>query len=367
MNYPNYPKSLLSLISSVLVHYGVDTEHTTYKKADELLAKNPKNVVIMLFDGLGENILEKHLSKNDFLMCNKKDVITSVFPPTTTSATTTMASGLSPVEHGWLGWTLKFDEIGKNVCLFPNTDFLTDEQAEEYNVANRFIPYKTVFEKISEATKGRVRAEFVSPFSEYKADTLESIGDIVKKLCAENGEKYVYAYNNQPDHDIHCFGVSDGRIREQVKRINDFVEETSKSLHDTLLIVIADHGLIDVEWKYLIDYPELCDCLSDYPSIEPRALSFFVKQDKKDIFEREFKKIFSDEFELMTKEQVFENHVFGYGKENKKARDFVGNYLAIAKGKTAVNVIRPEVIFKGMHAGQTQDEYNVPFIAVELD
>lgn len=367
MNYPNYSKSLLSLISSILVHYGVETEHSTFDKADELLSKNPKNVVVMLFDGMGENIIKKHLSPDAFLIWNQKDVISSVFPPTTTSATTTMLSGLSPIEHGWLGWTLKFDEIGKNVCVFPNTEFLKDEQAEEYNVAKKFIPFISVFERISASTSGRVKAECVSAFTEYKADSAEKICKIVKKLCAEDGEKYIYTYFNQPDHNIHDFGVDSRKVGKQVKKINRLVEKMSKRLHDTLLFVIADHGLVDIEWKYLTDYPEICDCLSDYPSIEPRVLSFFVKQDKKDVFEREFEKAFSGEFELLTKEQVFENHVFGFGKEHPKAKDFVGDYLAIAKGKTAINVVRPDVVFKGMHAGQTADEYNVPFIAIELE
>ena len=39
---------------------------------------------------------------------NRIKSITSVFPPTTTAATTSMLSGLNPNEHGWLGWDLYF-------------------------------------------------------------------------------------------------------------------------------------------------------------------------------------------------------------------------------------------------------------------
>ena len=46
--------------------------------------------------------------------------ITSVFPPTTTAATTTLESGLSRAEHAWLGWSLHFPEVNGNVNIFIN-------------------------------------------------------------------------------------------------------------------------------------------------------------------------------------------------------------------------------------------------------
>lgn len=367
MNVPNYSKCLLSLVTSVLAHYGVETKRESYALFDELLSKNPKNVVVMLFDGLGENILEKHLFADDFLLKNRKDVISSVFPPTTTAATTTMVSGLSPAEHGWLGWTLRFDEIKKNVCVFPNTEFLKDTPAEDFSVGQKYIPYESVFEKIKKATSGKVAAEYVSAFSEYKTETLESVCETVKALCSQEGEKYVYAYYKQPDHDIHDYGVNDERVGAVVKKINDAVETLSRNLRDTLLVVIADHGLIDVEWKFLPEYPVLWDCLDGLPSIEPRALSLFVKKNKKRIFEKEFRRIFSGEYELFTKREVFDKRIFGFGTPHAKTKDFVGDYLAVAIGKTALNVIPPtDDVFKAMHAGSTTDEYSIPFIAVEL-
>ena len=63
-----------------------------------------------------------------------------------------------------------------------------------------------------------------------------------------------------------------------------------KELDDTLLFITADHGHINTESVVLQDYPVIMDCLERLPSLEPRVLNFFVKEDKKDIFVKEFQK-----------------------------------------------------------------------------
>ena len=62
-----------------------------------------------------------------------------------------MESGLTPVEHGWLGWSLCFSEIQKIVNAFTNQDQYERIQAEDYHVASRYIPYTNVYEKINRA------------------------------------------------------------------------------------------------------------------------------------------------------------------------------------------------------------------------
>lgn len=68
MKMPDYSRSLLSLISSILKHYGIDNGHSTLKEMDELLNRNYKNVVLMLFDGMGDSILNKHSDVAGFLL-----------------------------------------------------------------------------------------------------------------------------------------------------------------------------------------------------------------------------------------------------------------------------------------------------------
>lgn len=84
--------------------FDLNYKHKTINEIDEIMSKNNfENIVVILCDGMGTNILKKSLTKNDFLLRNLIKNISSVCPATTTAATTSMLSGLNPVEHGWLG------------------------------------------------------------------------------------------------------------------------------------------------------------------------------------------------------------------------------------------------------------------------
>ena len=68
--------------------------------------KQPENVVLLLFDGLGSRIINTFLDKNSFLKKNLKTEIYSVFPPTTASCLNSLKTGLNPSEHGCLGFSV---------------------------------------------------------------------------------------------------------------------------------------------------------------------------------------------------------------------------------------------------------------------
>lgn len=60
--------------------------------------------------------------------------------------------------------------------------------------------------------------------------------------------------------------------------------------------VVRRHGHIDTDYVTLQDYPQICDCLLRLPSLEPRVLNFFIKEEKKEISEKEFNKEFGEKF-----------------------------------------------------------------------
>ena len=94
----DYNDSLVSLACSVLKCFGAEYGHPTLEDMDELLAKGYKNVVVMLFDGMGTAILEKHKEVAPFLRAHFISPLCSVYPPTTTAATTAIETGLTPME-----------------------------------------------------------------------------------------------------------------------------------------------------------------------------------------------------------------------------------------------------------------------------
>ncbi len=368
IKYPNYDRSILSIASSVLNHFGVkDCQHKTLPEFDKLLEKDYKNIIVILFDGLGTSALNYHLEENDFLRKHYVTDISSVFPSTTVAATTSILSGYSPLECGWLGWDLYFEEIGENVAVFKNTLQKNGEPAAKYNVAHKYIPYKNVMQRI-EKVKGRKGAYCVALFSKYRIKSVEDICKTIYKLSNKRKKKYIYAYWHQPDGAMHGHGVTSPEAHKEILHINSEVEKLCSKLKDSLVIITADHGLCDSVNLFLEDYPELYDMLKIPPSIEPgRAMSFFVKDGLQDAFKKEFNRLFGDSFRLMAKEEVFSENILGYGKPHPRTHGFVGDFLAIATTEKTLFTAREEHEFVGVHAGLTEEEMTVPFIAIETE
>ncbi len=366
IKYPDYDESILSVASSVLNYFGAkDCAHKTLKEFDALLDKNYENIIVMLFDGLGADAINNHLTENDFLRKHFVKPISSVFPPTTVAATTTIESGYSPFEHAWLGWDLYFKELNENVSVFTNKLQKNGEQAAPYHVAGKYAPHDNIFNRIEKSDK-HSKAYYVSRFSKFKINCLDDIGKTVIKLSKKSGRKYIYTYWHQPDETMHIYGVNSQEAKNKIKEINAFAEELCRKLKNSLVVVTADHGLIDSDAVFLEDYPKLWNMLKLPPSIEPRALSFFVKDGMLEDFKAEFEKNFKDKFILLTKKEVYNKQLFGSGIPNNKTDDFIGDYIAVAVSDLTIFNYKEEKPFIGVHAGLDEREMLVPFIAVEI-
>lgn len=367
ISFPDYDRSILSIAASVLKYYGVkDCQHKTLKEFDEILSKNYKNVILMLFDGMGVDAIHHHLDKDSFLRKHFVCPVSTVFPSTTTAATTTMLSGRSPVEHAWLGWDLYFKELDENVAVFRNTFQKNGKTAAEYNVASRYIPYENIFQRIEKANKN-VKAYCVSPFSKPKAETFDEIKQTISKLAKMDGEKYIYAYSPQPDDDMHQYGVYSAQTKRQIKKINHMVENLCSKLKNSVVIVIADHGLVDSKIDFLEQYPHIWKMMKRPASIEPRALSLFVKDEYLDIFKERFEDEFPDKFLVFTKQEIYEKHLFGFGKPHPRIDEFLGDFLAVAVSDLTFFNYYEDDTFIGVHAGFDEREMQVPFIAIERE
>ena len=126
---PDYNNCLVNLSNSILKRFGARTTAGTLPLADKYLKWEYKNVVLLILDGMGTSIVERHLENNGFFRSHMVGTLDSVYPPTTVAATTSILSGLYPNEHGWLGWDIYYPQINKNVTVFLNTE----QQKEKEN------------------------------------------------------------------------------------------------------------------------------------------------------------------------------------------------------------------------------------------
>ncbi|MDD3338679.1 MAG: alkaline phosphatase family protein [Lachnospiraceae bacterium] len=360
---PEYENCIANLANSILAKWNLEQNGTSLQMLDTYMQNDYQNIVVILLDGMGKSIMEKNLETDGFLNTHLVGTYCSVFPPTTVAATTSVANGLVPNEHGWLGWDCYYPQIDKNVTVFFNVDQGTEKQAANYNVAWKYYGYENIITKIINAGGC---AYNVSPFVEPYPNSFKKISDRIKKLCKLPERKYIYSYWNEPDSIMHKDGCYTNTSRKTLRDVERQIELLTNELDDTLLIITADHGHINSKGVSLTDYPRILECLIRMPSIEPRALNFFVKADRKDQFKNEFKKEFGNKFILWDKEKVIKEKIFGDGSPHSAFPDMIGDYLAIAVDDLSIyNTVAEAKYFKGAHAGLTEDEMIIPLIIVE--
>ena len=76
----NYNECITNLACSIRKYFELEYKHNTLEYVDKLLSeKNPKNVVVILFDGMGSKILKRNLDNDAFFIKNMKREMTTVF------------------------------------------------------------------------------------------------------------------------------------------------------------------------------------------------------------------------------------------------------------------------------------------------
>lgn len=360
----NYNECLTNIACSIRKYFELEYHHHTIPYIDKILEeKQPKNVVVILFDGMGSRILDRTLTENDFLIKNKVKEITTVFPATTTAATTSIRTGLNPVEHGWLGWDTYIKPIDKTITLFLNSEKANEHVCEEFLNVKQKLVTKTIVDEINEHSKYQAIELF--PFGEHAYKNLDDMLHIIETEVKKDGKKYIYAYDDEPDHTMHNLGPDHEEVQELIKRRNKKIEELSSKLEDTLLIVLADHGHLLVESIFLEDYPEIMNLLERTTSLEPRAVSFKIKQGKEEEFEDKFNQTFGKYFNLYSKKEIIESKLFGAGNQNELFEDALGDYIAIAEDSNKCLLTNGDSLLRSQHAGYTEDEIYVPFIIID--
>lgn len=361
---PDYNNSIVNVACSIKKYFDLDYSHNTIEKIDKILEeKKPKNVVVMLFDGMGSKLLKEKLESSGFLVNHIIDEISSVVPSTTTASTTSMLSGLTPKEHGWLGWNLYIKPENKIVTMFTNKLKDTDIEAAPYNIARKYFPYDSITDLINR--EGKYYSKIVFPFGDDAYKNIDDMFIKIKENLNKKERNYVYAYYEDPDGIMHDTGTDSDSTLECFKMIDDKVEKFAFEIKDTVIIVLADHGHINCNYITLSDYEDLFNTLDGDIWIEGRMCAFKVKEDKKNTFVKLFNNYFGADFILKTKEEVIEENLFGDGIENKLFSSSLGDYFALAIGDLVFRYDENGSVFKSTHAGFTKDEMKVPLIIID--
>lgn len=354
--------TLVELSNSILKHFGANTFHETNKIIDQEI-KGYKKVVVVLFDGMGQNIVRKHLKEKSFIRSHYATTINSIFPPTTAAATTSLLTGKYPIENGWLGWTEYFKQYDRNIILFRGIDYNTGEELNkpgETNIANAIFPIEYIFDLIEQANP-KAKAINISRYPIQK-DGPKSLKKGADRLCdtlKENQECFIYYYWDSPDYEMHSYGIEHRKVKREVHKAEKFMRRAIKNNKDTVFILLADHGHINVTFLDMCEHNDIYSLLSKPITLEKRTPSFFVKSGKEAEFAALFDKYYGNSFELITKEEAIKMQLFGKGKPAEGVYDTFGDFVAVAKKEFAIFASKELSFidnFKGHHAGGTDEE-----------
>lgn len=360
----DYDKCITNLACSISKYFGLEYSHNTLAILDEYLSTTPRNVILILCDGMGYNILNRTLSKDDFLIKHLVFPISSVFPPTTTAATTSVMTGLNPNEHCWLGWEIYIKDVDEVVVMYQNKIKDTDVHFED-NICKRYMSYKTIMDRINENKE--YYAAHISPFGDIKYDDFHDMCTKIKENLNKKDRNYIYAYYENPDEIMHVYGTDTEETISNIRLINSEIETLCSEVDDTLVIVIADHGHMNQRIVYLEDYPEIFECLKRTTSIDSRSAMYFIKDGMLEYFKEKFVDAFGDNFILLDKKAIYDYKLFGTGINHPYFDNCIGDFISISNKNLSIKYKRVEgkIEMKSSHAGNTLDETIVPLVLVK--
>ena len=212
------------------------------------VAEAERSTVLLVIDGLGWHQLQPRAAIAPTI-CSVLEggTISTVAPSTTSTALTSIASGLPPGEHGVIGYRIAVDgdvlnvlrwatESGDARSRIPPADFQRQDPfgGERPPVVTRAEFARSGF---TDAHLGGTR------FVGYR--TLGTLVTEVDRLV-RSGEPFVYAYYEGIDKVSHEYGL-DAHYDAELRWVDHLVAELLDTLPaGTCLALTADHGQVEV-------------------------------------------------------------------------------------------------------------------------
>lgn len=382
---PDYKaQGIINLMSSISKNFGHNHKYNQSKFLKSKELSKHKNVILIVFDGLGYNYLKK--KKDSFLCKHLKAKMTSTFLPTTACANTSYLTGYPPNQSGFTGWDVYLKEVGSIVSVlrfmpkhggpvldehgFKMSHILPIEPCtKDYKSEN----YLFIDKKIS-------KSAFTDHIAKYsKVVPITSVTDMSNKLVKKVKSKsvkrrYFHVYLPEFDGSAHEFGVNHKNTSKIFEKIDRKIEEISKKIQgtNTKLIIVSDHGFVDTTAKTRLttdNIPGFDECLSMPLSGDARVVYAYLKKGSDLKFRKVFNKHLKDIAYLFESKKLVEKNYFGLFTPTPKLLDRVGDYTIIMKKNYAIKSklanYKKKNAHVGEHSGTTEDEMYCPLVHID--
>ena len=206
-----------------------------------------RQVVLLLLDGLGWEQLQARAAIAPTLATMPGSAITTVAPSTTASALTSITTGLTPGEHGLVGYRMELAGEVLNVLRW---------HGDRGDLRRKFAPAETqpfepfMGERVAVVSKAELES---TAFTEAHLRGTEQVGwrtasslPLIVGQHLRRGDRLVYAYYDGIDKIAHERGFGefyDAELRAADRMVADLLAVLPRG---AVLLVTADHGQVDV-------------------------------------------------------------------------------------------------------------------------
>jgi hypothetical protein len=331
-------------------------------------------VVVLLVDGLGDALLAERGGHAPFLRRLRATqpgaVALAGFPSTTATSMGMLGTGLMPGAHGLVGLDV----------LDPGRDRLFSELAWDPEVdPRRWQPEPTVFEQLADERVESVRigpgyfdgsglteaalrgGRFVA------ADTSQARATAAVEAVRAIGRGLVYVYWGEVDKSGHVFGCRSWQWGDELTAADAMAQQLAEQLPaGTLLVVTADHGMVDVPFEHRLDVADEPDLAAGVRHVggEARALHLYCEPGAAPDVLAAWTERVGDRMQLLTREQAVRDGWFG--PVHPRVLPRIGDVVVSAVGDVAVvdsRTQRPEALrLLGLHGARTDAERRVPVL-----
>jgi predicted AlkP superfamily pyrophosphatase or phosphodiesterase len=376
--------SIVSLLSSIIRSLGGSSPHPELNTVDPGLFRGAVKIIYLVLDGVGYNQLQRFISEgggDHFFGKHPCVRITSVFPPTTAAAITSVSTGATPTEHALVSWYLQLPDLGMVSAILPGTTRTGTPMVMPDFDLRRYLALPSYLSSVSghkrQLAYGRLgQSRYSNAGTRWDQcasyTTLRGLAGQACKFARHTTRGVAYAYWPKYDTLCHMRGCDHRETRSHLGEIDRALSNVLEGLRgtDTLLCVTADHGVVDAPPHRLVDLskvPGFLDCLAVLPSGDGRQASCFVRASQVRRFHDVVAAHLSQACVCIAGDELLESGLLGPGRPHKALASRIGDFVLIARGDYAFLSsvpFLPVKKHKGNHGGLSADEIFVPLYAL---
>ncbi len=374
--------SLADVVPSLLSGLGVpDTANT-------LGLVGAQRVCLLLVDGLGARLLDRHRADAPFLASlATSEPITAGFPATTATSVAALGTGTPSGEHGIVGFTFAaghddgHDDLVLNTLGWSRHGVPERVDLRKTLVPEQVQPTRTAFERAEDAG---VAVRLVVPHNHVGSGLsravlrggstrgVHALGDLVSRVLEalrERDQLLCYAYHADLDMMGHLYGPGSDPWRRQLAFVDRLAAAIAEELPpDAALVVTADHGMVTVTDDDRVDF-DTDDRLSDGVRAlggEARVRHVYTSDGAVDDVRAAWTEVLADRAWVVSRDEAIDAGWFG-PRVADHVRPRIGDLVVAGRDSLAVvrSVVEPVVsAFPGHHGSLTADEQLVPLLVV---